>query len=146
MQKITNDTKEGEVFEGKHKKISWERLWAFSGGAFTNIGWPKRNVHTDPEFAKECGLSTVVASGTQIQGHVVQLMVDLFGVEWLSHGTMDVRFIGAGALENILMVKAVVKSRETEADLTRFVLEVWVENQQGEKILNGSISGIVPNP
>ena len=84
MPRITKDTKEGQEFDGQPKKISWERLWTFSGGPFANTGWPKKNVHTDLEFAKECGLPSVAASGTQNQGYVVQLMVDLFGVKWLS--------------------------------------------------------------
>ena len=139
---VTKDTKEGQQFSGRPRRLSWERIWTFSGGPFSKAGWPKSNVHTDLEFAKESGLPSVAASGTQYQGYVVQLMIDLFGVEWLSHGTMDVKFIGIVDAGDILVSKAVVKSKEGEDSAAKFTMEVWVENQRGEKVLVGSATGI----
>jgi acyl dehydratase len=136
------DTKEGQQFSGNPKKISWERIWTFSGGPFKRSGWPSSNVHTDLEFAKDCGLPTVAASATQYQGYVVQLMISLFGFEWLSHGTMDVKFIRIVDAGDILVPKAVVRSKEIEGSTTKFTLEVWIENQRGEKVLVGYSTGI----
>lgn len=133
---------DGQEFTGKLKRLSWERLWTFSGGPFTNTGWPKKNLHTDSEFARECG-SPVAASGTQSQGYVVRLMIDLFGKEWLSHGTMDVRFVGMGGVDDVLVSKAVVKSKEVSVGATKFFMDVWVENRRGDKILIGSATDMV---
>ena len=85
MARIQKDTPIGCEFAGKLKKMSWERLWAFSGGSFNQAGWPKKNIHTDTEFAKSMGLPTVGASATQYLGHITELMIDLFGEEWLNH-------------------------------------------------------------
>ena len=142
MAIITKDTKEGQEYGGRPKKISWERLWTFSGGPLANSGWPRKNVHTDLEFAKECGLPSVAASATQNQGYVVQLMIDLFGVAWFSHGTMDVRFVGLTNVEDIVVPKAVVKSKEAHDNQTKYLMEVWVANQRGEKVLVGTATGI----
>jgi len=138
---ITKDTREGQEFVGRAKRVSWERLWTFSGGPLTNKGWPKKNVHTDFDFAKECGLPSVAASGTQNQGYVVELMVDLFGAEWLSNGTMDVRFVGLTNVEDVVVPKAVVKLKEVLEGKTKYFMDVWVENQRGEKVLVGTATG-----
>jgi hypothetical protein len=142
MGKLKRETQGGEIFAGKPKRVSWERLWAFSGGPFSKSGWPKKNVHTDSEFAVSCGLPSVAASATQLMGYVVELMIDLFGVEWLSHGTMDVKFINVVNAGDILITKAEVKGRESQNQATRFTLDVFCENQKGVKVLVGNATGI----
>jgi len=133
----------GELFLGRPRNISWERLWAFSGGPFTGSGWPRKNIHTDPDFARNCGLPSVAASATQFQGYVVELMIDLFGLEWLSKGTMDVKFINIVDAGDTLVSKAEVTSREAIAGGSRFVLDVCCENQKSGKVLVGSATGVI---
>ena len=58
MAIITRDTREGHQFSGKPKRITEERVYAFSGGFPTGRGWPQKNIHTDVEFAKRCGYLT----------------------------------------------------------------------------------------
>jgi len=143
MGKLKRETKEGEIFEGKPKRVSWERLWAFSGGPFSNVGWPRKNIHTDSDFAISCGLPSVAASATQFMGYVAELMTDLFGAEWLSHGTMDVKFINIVNAGDVLLTKAEVKSRESQDNATRFTVDVFCENQTGGKVLVGCATGIL---
>ncbi len=143
MARITEQSGEGTVFTGKKKKAAIERLWTFSGGAFALSGWPARNTHTDPNFARDRGLRTAIASGTQFEGHVVQLMLDLFGLKWLSHGTMDIKFTGQVEVDDTVTARAVVKERKPEAGGHVFVLDVWVENQRGDKVLAGTATGRV---
>jgi len=141
---IDKDAQAGKKFSGKPKKVSWERLWAFSGGPLSNTGWPKKNIHTDMEFAKSCGLPWVAASATQYMGYVIELLIDLFGVRWLSHGQMDAKFINevvnAG---DILTAKAEVQSVDSQKNLTRFALGVSCENQKGTVVLGGSAVGFM---
>ncbi|UCD08081.1 MAG: MaoC family dehydratase [Dehalococcoidales bacterium] len=143
MAVITQDTKEGESFSGKSKKVSWERIWAFSGGPFTFEGWPKKNIHTDIDYARACGLpdNKVAASATQFQGYLVQLMIDLFGIEWLSRGTMDVKFIRIVNAGDIITASAAVISKEKNEHSTLFTMNVDCENQDGEKVLVGTATG-----
>ena len=143
MAIITNDTKEGEVFTGKPKTFSWERLWAFSGSRFRLEGWPSKNVHTDLDFAKGAGLPSIGASAAQYQCHLVELMIDLFGVEWLSHGWMDMKFIALVDHGDVLVSKAVVQSKAVEDDATKFTMDVYSENQRGEKVQVGLTTGFI---
>lgn len=143
MALVTKDAQIGKEFAGKPKKVSWERLWTFSGGPFMQKGWPKSNLHTDLEFAKNCGLPSVGASATQYMSYTAQLMIDLFGTEWLSHGTMDLKFTALVNAGDILVSKAVIKSKERANGATKFLMDVWCENQRGEKVLIGAATGTV---
>ena len=143
MARITKDTKVGEEFAGKPKILSWARIWAFSGGPFSNQGWPKKNVHTDLEFARACGLPTVGVSATQYMGHMAELMIDLFGLDWLRHGTFDVKFVDLVDAGDTLVPKATVESKEARGSATKFNMNVRSENQRGRDVLVGSATGIV---
>lgn len=146
MTAITENTKVGDEFAGKPKNVSWQRLWAFSGGPFRLEGWPSKNIHTDLEFAKNCGLpDKVAASATQYQGYVVQLMIDLFGEEWLSHGVMDVRFIAIVNAGDTLVSKSIITSKEEQDGTTRFDMDVSCANQREQKVLVGVATGAVGN-
>ena len=146
MAQVTKDSKVGDEFSGKSKTIDWERLWAFSGGPFRLEGWPSRNIHTDPEFAKGSGLPSVAASGSQFSGNLAELMIDLFGIAFLSGGTMDVKFIGIVDAGDTLVSKANVKSKTTEEGATKFTLDIYCENQKGKKIVVGSATGFIGMP
>ena len=145
MARINKDTPIGQEFSGKPKRMSWERLWTFSGGPFASQGWPKKNLHTDTEFAKKLGLPTVGASATQYLGHLTELMMDLFGEEWLRHGRMSkVKFVRLVPDGDVLTSKSKVVSKEREGSKIKVLLNISVENQKGEEVLIGSASGFLP--
>ncbi len=144
MASVTRDTEIGQRFSGKKKEIAWERLWAFSGGPFAKEGWPRKNLHTDLEFAKACGLPSVGASGTQYQGHVCELFLDLFGETWLRTGTLTAKFIALVDVNDVLQSKAVVTAKEFTDSQVQFTFDIWCENQQGAKVLVGSATGLLP--
>jgi hypothetical protein len=153
MARITKDVSVGDDFKLRPKVISWERLWTFSGAPFARVmnpeskeivgGWPVSNIHTDLAFAKSCGLPKIAASATQYQGYVVELMLDLFGFEWLSYGRMDTKFINLVDAGDTLVTSATVQSKEEKGSTTEFVFNVDCENQSGEKVLVGWASGSV---
>jgi len=144
MEQITKDTPISYEFAGKPKKMIWERIWAFSGGLFNSQGWPKKNLHTDTEFAKDLGLPTVGVSATQYLGHMAELMIDLFGEAWLSHGRMsNVKFVKLVANGDTLVSKAKVVGKEQEGPKTKYVLEIYVDNQNYDKVFVGTATCIV---
>ncbi|HBE44894.1 MAG TPA: hypothetical protein DDW17_05420 [Deltaproteobacteria bacterium] len=143
MVRITKDTEIGQEFAGKPKKMIWERVWTFSGGVFTSQGWPKKNLHTDIEFAQNLGLPTVGVSATQYLGHMAELMIDLFGEAWLNHGRMsNVKFIKLVVDGDMLVSKAKVVGKEQEGSTVKYVLDIYVENQNHDKVLVGTATGI----
>lgn len=141
---ISAETPQGAEFYGNPKKLTIERIWTFSGGPFRGQEWPSRNIHTDYEFAKETGLSTVYVSATQYLGHLTEHLIDLFGEKWLSMGrTYDLKFIKAVTEGDTLRARSRVKSMVNDGEKTSCVLDVWCENQRNEKVLIGEAIGLV---
>lgn len=143
MAIITKDIKEGHEAFGKPKTLAEARVWAFSGGRFNAPGWPAKNIHTDLEFAKNCGVQTRAVSATQYMGHLTELMIDLLGEKWFNHGKMSLKFIAIVDVGDRLVSKAIVRSKEKESGGIRFNLDVWCENQHGNKVAVGTASCLV---
>jgi len=143
MAIITKDTQEGYEVSGNLKTVTEERVYAFSGGFPKGPDWPKKNIHTDLEFAQSCGLPTRAASGAMFEGYLTELMIDLLGENFLTEGKMSLTFIAIVDPGDRLLPKAIVQSKKVEGSEVRFVIDVWCENQHGNKVVVGTATGLV---
>jgi len=143
MGAITRDTQEGHEFSGTLKKVSEERVYAFSGGFPKGPGWPQKNIHTDLEFARSCGLQARNASGSMFESYLTELMIDIFGEDWLRQGKMQLAFISMVGIGDTLQAKAIVRSKHDEVSGIRVLLDIWCENQGGNKVVVGSATGLI---
>jgi len=137
MTMITALAEVDEQFTGPLKTPTLDRMRAFSG-------WPKKNIHTDVDSARSCGLPAPIASGAMLQGYLTDMMLGLFGDDWLYHGKMSVTFLKPAYAGDAVQLMAIVKSRTIEGSRAKFELEVWGENQHGEKVFTGFCRGLVP--
>jgi acyl dehydratase len=140
---ITRDAPEGSEFAGRLRTVSLERINFFSGGYPKGPNWPAKNIHTDLETAKKCGLETVAASGAMFEGYLVDLMIDLFGAEWLNYGMMTLAFINVVNKNDTLVPKGVVRSKEVVGSRVEFRVDLWCENQYGTKVVVGTGKGLL---
>jgi len=138
MTIITKETPVGFEVTGNLKTVSQERVFAFSGGSPKGNDWPKKNIHTDLGFAMSCGLPTRAASGAMFEGYLTELMIDLFGEDWLMGGKMNLTFIAIVDAGDTLLPKAAVQSKQEEDSRVRFTLDVWCENQHSKKVVVGN--------
>ncbi len=131
-----HEATEGSALEGAAKVVTLERMRAFSG-------WPGKNIHTDEAFARQCGLPAPIASGVMSQAYLVALMLDVFGEAWLANGRMELAFFRTVQPGDRLTPKAVVRRREPKAGAVQLTLDVWCENQRGERVTAGVATGTV---
>lgn len=141
MQPLSHDTPVGHTVTGRTKKVTSYRTWLFSGGWPRFDGWPAKNVHTDLAAARQSGLPTRAASGAMCLGYLTELMVDLFGDRWLSHGELTAKFIGIVDAGDDVVWKARVTAREETEGGVRVSLDVWCENQEGTPVVVGTANG-----
>lgn len=124
----------GDLVIGRPKTVTLERMRQFSG-------WPSKNIHTDADFAKACGLPGPIASGTMFEAYLTELMIGLFGEDWIRSGTMQLAFIRMVEPGDVLVAKGRVQALEQTPAGGRVALEVWCENQRGERVTGGVASG-----
>jgi len=101
------------------------------------------SIHTDEEWARKKGFRAPLAQAMMSTGYVSQLMVNLLGPDFARGGTMSMAFIKPVYAGDRLTAHGVVKDRQSENGATRVVVEVWVENQHGEKTAVGHATGLV---
>ena len=137
------DAAVGHLYEGKARKLTLARALALSGGPFDAPGWPDKNLHTDIGAANAAGLSAVVVSGTQWEGYLVGLLVEVFGMAWFQGGALEIKIPRSVKIDETLQPKARVEAREPAQDGTRIRLSVWCENQDGQQVMVGTAACVV---
>ena len=118
------------------KNVSQRRIDVYSGVR-------PRSIHSDDAFAREKGFRTCLAQGMMSTAYVSQLMVKLLGMGFARGGSLSMAFIKPVYAGDRLTVCGVVKDKQSDNGATRVVVEVWVENQHGEKTAVGHATGLV---
>jgi acyl dehydratase len=108
-----------------------------------NYGGPPRNLHFDTAAAQAEGLPGPVATGPDISNLIFRSLMEFFGAGWVQGGKASLTIARPTYAHDFLVSKGYVKAVENENGATRLVCDVWVENQDGEKKVVGTASGLV---
>ncbi len=92
-------------------------------------------IHQDVEFAKAAGMGGVFAHGMLSMGFVAQALTDWAGVGTVRK--LSVRFAGLVRLQDVVTIRGRVVGKATANGDDLVDLEVWEENQKGEKVVIG---------
>jgi acyl dehydratase len=117
------------------KEPSQRRIDAYSGVR-------PRSIHTDEDWARQKGFRTTLAQGMMSTAYVSEMMTRLLGAGFVKGGTMSMAFIKPVYAGDRLTVHGVVKELRPEGRQTRVVVDVWCQNQHGEKTAVGTASGL----
>jgi acyl dehydratase len=116
------------------KTVDLRRCWMFSG--------PAKTYHTDKEQAEKLGFPNVVVQGMMSTCFVSQVMHDHFGPGWLQGGRMDVKLVNVLWVDETVTARARIKDETREGQKTRVHCEVWVDKQDGTRVLAGEASAL----
>ena len=117
------------------KEISQRRIDAYS------VVRPK-SIHTDEDWARQRGFRAPLAQAMMSTAYVSEMMTRFLGTGFVKGGTMSMVFIKPVYAGDRLTVRGMVKEKSPEGGATRVVVEVWCENQHGEKTAVGTASGL----
>jgi acyl dehydratase len=107
-------------------------------------GWPSaRNRHTDFTAAQATGARVPIMNGSQSAEYLGELFIKFFGAGYLG-GRLVINFIAPIVLDDVVTARGVVKERIVEGPRVKLVLDVWLENQDGRKVLVGTAAGFAP--
>lgn len=109
---------------------------------FERVVWDRgNNSHSDPEAAKADGLQRTIASGQNQMAFVHELLEKNFGDSWVYGGRISLRYIRPVYEQDVLTPTGVVTDVVTEEDGSpRVLLDIWCENQNGDKTSAGTAS------
>jgi len=127
----------GQALPPLAKHVSQRRIDVYSGVK-------PHSIHSDEAWARQKGFRACLAQGMMSTAYVAQLMVKLLGPDFARGGTMSMAFIKPVYAGDRLTVHGIIKDKQPDQGATRVVVEVWVENQHGEKTAVGHATGLVP--
>jgi hypothetical protein len=105
--------------------------------------WPHlRNWHNDYAVAQKWGVAQPMAFASQIMEYFGELLIKFFGAGYLG-GTLSLAIIRSAWPEDVVTVRGTVREKVAEGENIRLILDVWCENQSGEKLLVGTASGLI---
>ncbi len=129
-------TATGADLDAVERTVDARRCWMFSG--------PGRNYHTDREQAKKLGFPNIVVQGMMTTCFVSQLMQNAFGIGWIEGGKMSVKLTNVLWVDERVVAHGKIRERVPEGTRSRVHCDVWVEKQEGARILIGTASALEP--
>ncbi|MEW6333692.1 MAG: MaoC family dehydratase [Thermodesulfobacteriota bacterium] len=140
MMKAHENLEIGSAVAPREYRITQEKINTYSRYAFH--GKDTKNIHTDDEVARRAGLPRALAQGRYPVGYLSEYLLDVFGEGWIRGGKLDVSLVKPIFPGDTLTLRGVVREKLPEGTFTRIILDVWIENQNGEKATVGSASGL----
>lgn len=134
--------KVGDEINGPVRGITPTRIeWydsAMLSAATNELRQVGSNIHTDPDYAKTQGFSGVNADGMIMTNWCSEMLVRAFGVHYLQRGELRTKFIKPVNLGVRLHVRSRVKEiGKGEKGGALYTLDVWCEDQNGTKLVDG---------
>ena len=133
MPVITPSVVAGHVLPAVSRKF---RLEDFKRGN-------EKTIHTDHEAAAKEGLPAPVAIGPQVAALTFRQMRLCFGMGWMVGGRHDLTFRKPVFVTDFCVARGVVTKTEREGDRLRVHCDVWIENQNQDKVIAGTASALV---
>ena len=102
-------------------------------------------IHQDDAFAKAAGMGGVFAHGMLSMGFVAQSVTDWLGVGRVHR--LSVRFAALVRLGDVITCRGKVleKRASRKGGVPEVDLELWAENQNGDKVVTGRATVILPS-
>jgi 3-hydroxybutyryl-CoA dehydratase len=104
------------------------------------------NIHTDPEKAKAMGLDRPIASGQMSYSYFHELMCRQFGIDFRQGGSLSVTFLKPVYAGDTVSAQGIIEAKDEFDGRTTLTVNVWLENQDGEKTSTGQASVTIPSP
>ena len=141
----------GDRFAGEPKTVTQDNMDRFelvagmaAGGTEAAAG--PVNIHTDAEKAESMGLTRPVASGQMGFCFLHEMLAREFGADFRQGGELGVTFLKPVYGGDTVTAHAQVTAREGNQERVTLDLEVWVENEQGDKVSAGTARVTIPSP
>jgi len=103
---------------------------------------PGQGIHDD-DRARILGFQAALVPGITSLAYVIEMLMNFFGENWMASGEINLAFINPLYEGQRVMARAIVSDKKVEDKGLRLFLEVWAENDEGQKVAAGTASGLL---
>jgi len=100
-------------------------------------------IHQDDEFARAAGMGGVFAHGMLSMAFLGQAITDWAGAAAVRK--FGVRFAAIVRLKDTVTCRGRVLAKSSKEDVHLVDIDVWAENQRGEKVVTGKTTVALPS-
>ena len=123
---ITRETPVGYELQPIKKKaliqLMGSRLW----GRFNPNHW-------DPIYAAATGLKAPIQTGEMSSAYIAEMCVNHFGAQMFSGARMSCKYIASVLANEVITTHGTVREKIAKDDGFRIIVDVWCDNEEGEK-------------
>ncbi|MEJ1974748.1 MAG: MaoC family dehydratase [Acetobacteraceae bacterium] len=113
------------------KRITMEKMARYSGAG---------NFHSDDTAGEQLGLGGAIVQGGQLVGYLNEMLTRSLGAGFIAGGEVAVNFIRPARPGDTVTTHGTLTA--TAGQVGTF--EIWLENQNGEKLVVGTASALLP--
>jgi hypothetical protein len=123
------------------RKVTQEKMTAYSEeGQTTKRGI---SIHVHEEVARKAGFKGTIAQGLMSADYISEMMAQTYGPGWIRGGKLSLKFIASVYAGDEVTAKGIVQKQIQEEGTQRAIVEVWCENQTGQKVTVGTASALI---
>jgi acyl dehydratase len=126
LEPIHRDTPVGHRLVGVKKRaviqLMGSRLW----GRFNPNHW-------DPVYAAATGLDAPIQTGEMSSAYIAEMCVNHFGAGVFRNARVVCKYVAATRANEVITTHGVVREKTPKGAGYRFTVDVWAENEAGEK-------------
>jgi acyl dehydratase len=134
---LTHDTPVGFELVGVKKKAAIQLMGSRLWGRFNPNHW-------DPLYASETGLPAPIQTGEMSSAYLAEMCVNYFGRHFFTNARMTCKYVASTYANEVIVTGGKVREKTPEGDGVRFVVDIWAENEAGEKKTVGTVEVVIP--
>jgi acyl dehydratase len=129
---INRDTPVGHVLVGVRKRAAIQLMGSRLWGRFNPNHW-------DPVYAAETGLRAPIQTGEMSSAYIAEMCVNHFGAAMFRNARVVCKYIASTHANEVITTHGRVSAKTPKGNGFRFTVEVWADNEQGERKTVGTV-------
>jgi len=129
---FTRDTPVGTPLQSIKKKAAIQLMGSRLWGRFNPNHW-------DPVYAAATGLKAPIQTGEMSSAYIGEMCVNHFGAAMFRNARIVCKYIASTYANEVISSHGAVREKTPKGDGYRFIVDVWTQNEAGEKKTAGWI-------
>lgn len=123
---IGRDTPVGYQLQSIKKKAAIQLMGSRVWGRFNPNHW-------DPVYSAATGLKAPIQTGEMSSAYIAEMCVNHFGAQLFRNARIVCKYVASTHANEVIATHGVVRDKTPKGNGYRFVVDVWCDNEQGEK-------------
>lgn len=123
---ITPATPVGFELTGVKKKAAIQLMGSRLWGRFNPNHW-------DPVYAAATGLKAPIQTGEMSSAYIAEMCVNYFGASFFKNARVVCKYVASTLANEVITTHGVVREKTPKGKGYRFKVDIWADNEAGEK-------------